>query len=466
MVSLLEKVTGLERGAIDEFTSGLRGSLITPEEENYDQVRQVYNGMIDKWPAMIAQCVDVADVVQCVDFARENQLPLAIRGGGHSAAGMGICDDGLVIDLSRMRGIRVDPDRRTVRVEGGCTWGDVDHATHAYGLAVPSGIIGTTGVAGLTLGGGSGHLTRKYGLTIDSLLSADMVLADGQTVTAGEDENQDLFWAIRGGGGNFGVVTSFLFRAHPVNMVRGGPSLWNLERSPEVLRWYRDFIDQAPEDLSGFFALMTVPPSPHFPENLHMKKVCGAVWCYCGPEEKADEVFAPVREFGPPALFGVQDVPFPVLQSAFDALYPPGLQWYWRADFFHEISDKAIEVHNQFGATMPTLHSGVHIYPINGAAQRVGKDETAFSYRDANFSQGIVGVDPDPANADKIKSWAIEYADAIHPYSAGGAYVNFMMEEGQERVQASYRENYNRLVQIKGKYDPDNLFHINQNIRP
>jgi FAD/FMN-containing dehydrogenase len=466
MVSLLEKVTGLERGAIDEFTSGLRGSLITPEEENYDQVRQVYNGMIDKWPAMIAQCVDVADVVQCVDFARENQLPLAIRGGGHSAAGMGICDDGLVIDLSRMRGIRVDPDRRTVRVEGGCTWGDVDHATHAYGLAVPSGIIGTTGVAGLTLGGGSGHLTRKYGLTIDSLLSADMVLADGQTVTASEDENQDLFWAIRGGGGNFGVVTSFLFRAHPVNMVRGGPSLWNLERSPEVLRWYRDFIDQAPEDLSGFFALMTVPPSPHFPENLHMKKVCGAVWCYCGPEEKADEVFAPVREFGPPALFGVQDVPFPVLQSAFDALYPPGLQWYWRADFFHEISDKAIEVHNQFGATMPTLHSGVHIYPINGAAQRVGKDETAFSYRDANFSQGIVGVDPDPANADKIKSWAIEYADAIHPYSAGGAYVNFMMEEGQERVQASYRENYNRLVQIKGKYDPDNLFHINQNIRP
>ncbi|MEJ2264487.1 MAG: FAD-binding oxidoreductase [Anaerolineales bacterium] len=466
MVSLLEKVTGLERGAIDEFTSGLRGSLITPEEENYDQVRQVYNGMIDKWPAMIAQCVDVADVVQCVDFARENQLPLAIRGGGHSAAGMGICDDGLVIDLSRMRGIRVDPDRRTVRVEGGCTWGDVDHATHAYGLAVPSGIIGTTGVAGLTLGGGSGHLTRKYGLTIDSLLSADMVLADGQTVTASEDENQDLFWAIRGGGGNFGVVTSFLFRAHPVNMVRGGPSLWNLERSPEVLRWYRDFIDQAPEDLSGFFALMTVPPSPHFPENLHMKKVCGAVWCYCGPEEKADEVFAPVREFGPPALFGVQDMPFPVLQSAFDALYPPGLQWYWRADFFHEISDKAIEVHNQFGATMPTLHSGVHIYPINGAAQRVGKDETAFSYRDANFSQGIVGVDPDPANADKIKSWAIEYADAIHPYSAGGAYVNFMMEEGQERVQASYRENYNRLVQIKGKYDPDNLFHINQNIRP
>jgi FAD/FMN-containing dehydrogenase len=466
MVSLLEKVTGLERGAIDEFTSGLRGSLITPEEENYDQVRQVYNGMIDKRPAMIAQCVDVADVVQCVDFARENQLPLAIRGGGHSAAGMGICDDGLVIDLSRMRGIRVDPDRRTVRVEGGCTWGDVDHATHAYGLAVPSGIIGTTGVAGLTLGGGSGHLTRKYGLTIDSLLSADMVLADGQTVTASEDENQDLFWAIRGGGGNFGVVTSFLFRAHPVNMVRGGPSLWNLERSPEVLRWYRDFIDQAPEDLSGFFALMTVPPSPHFPENLHMKKVCGAVWCYCGPEEKADEVFAPVREFGPPALFGVQDVPFPVLQSAFDALYPPGLQWYWRADFFHEISDKAIEVHNQFGATMPTLHSGVHIYPINGAAQRVGKDETAFSYRDANFSQGIVGVDPDPANADKIKSWAIEYADAIHPYSAGGAYVNFMMEEGQERVQASYRENYNRLVQIKGKYDPDNLFHINQNIRP
>ena len=448
------------------FQASLRGALIGPDNALYDESRKVYNAMIDKRPALIAQCADVADVIQAVNFARDNALTLAVRGGGHNGGGLGTCDDGLVIDLSLMNGVRVDPGAKTVRVEGGATWGKVDHAAHAYGLAVPSGIISTTGVGGLTLGGGLGHLTRKYGLTIDNLLEVDMVLADGSFVTANTHEHPDLFWAVRGGGGNFGVVTSFLFQGHPVATIIGGPTLWELEQTPEVMRWYRDFIVNAPEDLNGFFALMTVPPGPPFPEHLHLKKVCGVVWCYTGPSEEAEAVFKPIREFGPPALYGVHDMPYPALQSAFDGLYPPGHQWYWRADFVNELSDEAISEHVKHAKTMPTMQCTMHLYPINGAAHRVGKDETAWSYRDATWGEVIVGVDPDPSNAGQVKDWCIDYWEAVHPYSAGGAYVNMMMDEGQERVRAAYRDNYTRLSQIKAKYDPNNLFHINQNIRP
>jgi FAD/FMN-containing dehydrogenase len=454
-----------EESAVTGLRERLRGELILPDDERYEQARKVYNGMIDRRPALIARCADVADVMAAVNFARENNLLLAVRGGGHNGAGLGVVDDGLVIDLSPMKGVRVDPATRTVQVEGGATWGEVDHATHAFGLATPSGIISTTGVAGLTLGGGLGHLTRRYGLTIDSLLSADVVLADGSFVTASERENEDLFWAIRGGGGNFGVVTSFLFRLHPVSTVVGGPTLWPIEQAPEVMRWYREFITEAPEDLNGFFAFLTVPPGPPFPEELHLKKVCGIVWCYTGPGEEADRVFAPVLEVGTPALHGVHSMPYPALQSAFDALYPPGLQWYWKADFIAELSDEAIEQHMRY-AEVPTLHSTVHLYPINGAAHRVGKNDTAFSYRDATWGMVIAGVDPDPANGGIITEWAREYWEAIHPHSAGGAYVNMMMEEGQERVKASYRDNYERLARIKAQYDPTNLFRVNQNIRP
>ena len=270
----------------------------------------------------------MADVIAAVNFARENELTLAVRGGGHNGGGLGVWDGGLVIDLSRMKGIRVDPERRTVRVEGGCTLGDMDHATHAFGLATPSGIMSTTGVGGLTLGGGLGHLTRKCGLAIDNLLAVDVVLADGRLVTASSDENEDLFWAVRGGGGNFGVVTSFLFKVHPISTIIAGPTLWPLEQAPEVMRWYRDFITEAPEDLNGFFAFLIVPPAPPFPQHLHLEKMCGVVWCYTGPAERAEEVFGPVQQFGPPALHGIQPMPYPALQSAFDALYPPGLQWY------------------------------------------------------------------------------------------------------------------------------------------
>ena len=444
----------------DTFQASLRGALISPGSTLYDENRKVYNAMIDKRPALIAQCADVADVVQAVNFARDNALTLAVRGGGHNGGGLGTCDDGLVIDLSPMNGVRVDADAKTIRVEGGATWGKVDHAAHAYGLAVPSGIISTTGVGGLTLGGGLGHLTRKYGLTIDNLLSVDMVLADGSLVTANAQENSDLFWAVRGGGGNFGVVTSFLFQGHPVETIIGGPTFWELERTPEVMRWYRDFIVNAPEDLNGFFALMTVPPGPPFPEHLHLKKVCGVVWCYTGPVEEAEAVFKPIREFGPPLLYGVQEMPYPALQSAFDGLYPPGHQWYWRADFVNELSDEAIAEHVKHAKTMPTMQCTMHLYPINGAAHRVGKDETAWSYRDATWGEVIVGVDPDPNNAGAVKDWCINYWEAVHPYSAGGAYVNMMMDEGQERVRAAYRDNYARLSEVKAKYDPQNLFHV------
>lgn len=456
----------METKAIQLFAEQLRGELIQPADQHYDVDRKLYNAMIDRRPSLIARCADVADIITAVKFAREHSLLLAVRGGGHNGGGLGSCDDGLMIDLSRMKGVRVDPVERVARVGGGCTWGEVDHATHAFDLATPSGIISTTGVGGLTLGGGLGYLTRRFGLAIDNLIGADMVLADGSFVTVSADEYSELFWAIRGGGGNFGVVTSFLFQLHPVKTVVAGPTLWPLDQAADVMRWYREFIVQAPEELSGFFAFLTVPPGPPFPEHLHLKKMCGVVWCYSGPEADADTLLRPIREFGPPALYGIQPMPFPVLQSAFDALYPPGDQWYWKADFVNELSDKAIALHVEHGSHLPTMKSSMHLYPIDGAAHRVGRNETAFSYREANWAEVIVGVDPDPANSERITNWAKEYWDALHPYSAGGAYVNFMMEEGQNRVRDSYRDNYPKLAAVKAKYDPNNLFRVNQNIQP
>lgn len=456
----------LETKAVAELKANLRGPVIEPTDPNYDDARKVYNAMINKRPRLIARCADVADVIHSVNFARENDLLLAIRSGGHNGGGLGICDDGLVIDLGLIKYARVDPTARTVTAGGGCTWGDVDHATHAFGLATPSGIISTTGVGGLTLGGGIGHLTRKCGLTIDNLISADLVLADGSFVKTNADENPDLFWAIRGGGGNFGVVTSFTFRLHPVDTVYAGPILYELNEAAEVMKWYRKFITSAPDDLNGWFAFMTIPPAPPFPENLHLKKMCGVLWTWTGDVDQGERTFKPIRAFKKAALDLVGPLPQPTLQSLFDGLYPPGLQWYWRADFVRELSDEAIAQHVKFANALPTMHCTMHLYPINGAAGRVGKQETAWNYRDANWAQVMVGVDPDPANNEKTISWTKSYWDALHPFSAGGAYVNFMMDEGEERVKATYGDNYKRLVEIKNKYDPANLFRVNQNIRP
>jgi len=466
MVPRQQTTSGPTAAAVQDFASRLRGELIQPNDTTYDSARKVYNAMIDKHPALIARCADVADVIAAVNFARDFDLTLAVRGGGHSGPGLGVCDDGLVLDLSRMKGIRVDPAARTVRVEGGCTWGSVDHATHTFGLATPSGFISSTGVGGLTLGGGIGYLARTFGLTIDNLLEVDVVLADGRFVTANAKEHTDLFWAVRGGGGNFGVVTSFLFKLHPVSTVYGGPMIWPLEQASELLKFWRDFITTAPEDINGWFAFITVPPAPPFPEQFHMKKMCALVWCYTGPLDQAEERFKPIRAFGPPAVDFAGPIPFPALQSMFDALYPAGLQWYWKADFFRELNDQAIDLHVKYGARLPTMHSTMHIYPINGAAHRVGTADTAFSFRDVNFAQVIVGVHPDSSQNARMLAWAKDYWLALHAYSAGGAYVNMVMDEGEDLVKAAYGNNYARLAQIKATYDPQNFFHINQNIKP
>jgi FAD/FMN-containing dehydrogenase len=457
--------TGFDQATIEAFRGQLRGALITPDDPGYDEARAVYNAMIDKRPALIAQCANVADVIAAVNFAREQALPLAIRSGGHNGPGLGTVDDGLVIDLGPMRGVRVDPQARTARVEGGARLGDVHHATHAFGLATPSGIIATTGVGGITLGGGIGHLTRQLGLAIDNLLEADVVLADGRFVTASETEHPDLFWALRGGGGNFGVVTSFLFKLHPIDTVYAGPMLWEIDRAAEVLRWYRDFIVTAPDALNGFFAFLTVPPTDPFPEALWGKTMCGVVWAYTG--EAPEETFAPIRaQFGPPALDWVGPIPHPALQSMFDGFYPAGHQWYWKADFVREIPDAAVDIHVTYGSALPTPLSTMHLYPIDGVAGRVPKDATAWNYRDAKWGMVMVGVSPDPADNPQLIRWARDYWAALHPYSAGGAYVNMMMEEGADRVRAAYGDHYERLASVKAEYDPENLFHVNQNIPP
>jgi FAD/FMN-containing dehydrogenase len=457
----------MQQQAVNAFKQELRGELIEPTDSNYDDERKVYNAMISRRPRMIAKCVDSSDVLTAVNFGRNQNLRVSIRSGGHNAGGLGVCDDGLVIDLSPIKEVHVDPSNRTVRVGSGCTWGDVDRATHAYGLAVPSGIISTTGVGGLTLGGGIGYLTRQYGLTIDNLLAADVVLADGTFVVANAKENTDLFWAIRGGGGNFGVVTSFLFQAHPVSTVVAGPMLWDMEQAADIMKWYRESIVQAPEELNGFFAFLVVPPGPPFPEQLHFKKMCGIVWCYTGAPEKANDLLEPLRKLHHPAFEFFAPMPHPTLQSMFDGLYTPGLQWYWKADFVNELRDEAIALHIKHASEIPTLHSTMHLYPINGAAHKPTNMDTPWSYRDAVWSEVIVGVDPDPGNKDRITSWARNYWEDLHPYGTGGAYVNFMMDgEGEDRIRATYGDNYSRLARIKAKYDPANFFQVNQNIRP
>lgn len=456
----------INESSLKEFKESLRGSLLEPHDKGYDDARKVYNAMINKRPRLIVFCKDVADVISSVNFARNNNLLLSVRSGGHNGGGLGICDDGLVIDLSGIKYTLVDPVAKTVVAGGGCTWGDIDHATHAFGLATPSGIISTTGVGGLTTGGGLGHFTRQYGLSIDNLLSVDMVLADGSFVSANADQNKDLFWAVRGGGGNFGVVTAFTFKLHLIDTVYAGPILYEMSEAKEVMRWYDNMLRKdMPDDLNGFFAIMTIPPAPMFPEHLRLKKMCGVIWSYTGPMKKAEEVFKPIRAFKKPALDMAGPIPQPVLQGLFDAVYPKGLQWYWRADFVNELSDKAIDEHIRFGNNMPTWQSGMHLYPINGAASKIGKNDTAWNYRDATWAMVIIGVDSDPANKEII-SWSKEYWKAVHPYAAGGAYVNFMMDEGEDRVRATYGDNYDRLVSIKNKYDPDNLFRVNQNIKP
>jgi hypothetical protein len=453
---------------IATFQQTLRGRVIQPSDADYDAARALYNGMIDKRPRLIARCVDVADVIAAVNFARDQGLLLAIRGGGHNGPGLGSCNDGLVIDLSMMKSVRVDPAAKTVRVEGGCTSGDVDHATHAFGLAVPFGIVSTTGIAGLTLGGGTGYLTRKHGLTIDNLLEADVVLADGSMVTTDKDRHSDLFWAIRGGGGNFGVVTSFLFQAHPVKMVYAGPIFWDAIHAKLVMRTYRDFLPTAPEELGIFVGLKTVPSMDPFPKEGWGKRACAIIGSYNGSVSDGQRLLAPLLEVLPPPIFNwMGDMPFPAINALFDPFFPKGLQWYWKGDFVQSLPDEAIERHITEAAKAPTELCLMHLYPIDGAVGRVSGDATPWVARDASFSMVIAGISPSPAHADALKSWGRAYWKAVHPFNMGGGYVNFMFDdEADGRLQAAYGDNYARLLDVKMKYDPKNLFRVNQNIAP
>ena len=451
---------------LDQLRGQVGGDVIAPGDDEYDEARKVYNAMIDRRPAVVVRCVDVSDVVVGVNFARENELDLAVRGGGHSVPGFGTCDDGVVIDLSGMRSVAVDAKSRTARAQGGATWGDFNDATHVHGLATTGGIISTTGVAGLTLGGGIGYLARGFGLSCDNLISADVVTADGRSVVASADENADLFWALRGGGGNFGVVTSLEFRLHPVETIYGGPMFFEVEDAGTVLRFFREFIAIAPEEFGGFPAWQIAPPLPFIPEDRHGDTFLAFVACWVGPVDQGEAMLKPLHDVAPVVAEHVGEMPYPALNSAFDALLPPGLQHYWKANFVTELSDAMVGAHLEHGPKVPVVNSTVHIYPINGACQRVASGATAFAYRDANFAPVIAGMWPDPSQNEANIRWVRDYYDATAPLSQEGGYVNFMAGDDQDRIKANYRGNYDRLVQVKRSYDPDNLFHLNQNIRP
>jgi hypothetical protein len=449
-----------------ELRERIRGETITRDDATYDEARRVYNAMIDRRPHVVVRPVDADDVAAAVQFARANDLPVAIRGGGHSVPGFGTADDAVVVDLSTMQRVDVDPESRTARAEGGATLAVFNDATHEHGLATTGGIVSTTGIGGLTLGGGIGYLTRGFGLACDNLVSAEVVTADGRRVTASESENDDLFWALRGGGGNFGVVTAFEYSLHPVREIYGGPILYELEDATTVLRFYRDFIKQAPRELGGFPAWQIAPPLPFIPEDQHGHPFLIFVACWAGPIKEGEAALAPFHEVAPVVAEMVGPMPYPAINSAFDALVPAGLQHYWKANFVKELTDEAIEAHLVHGPKLPAVNSTVHIYPINGAAHDIDPDATAFAYRDANFATVIAGMWPDAAENEANIGWVRGFYDATAPLSEEGGYINFMADDDQARIRVNYKGNYDRLVDVKRKYDPDNTFRVNQNIVP
>jgi FAD/FMN-containing dehydrogenase len=452
---------------LDTLRESIRGTVIGPDDDGYDAARAVRNGMIDKRPAVIVRVVSAGDVMTAVRFAADSDLSVAVRGGAHSVPGFGTADDALVVDLSAMRGVRVDPMTHTARVEGGATWGDMNAATYPFGLATTGGIISTTGVGGLTLGGGIGYLARGHGLSLDNVVAADVVTADGSFHVASEKNDPDLFWAIRGGGGNFGVVTSFEFRLHPVKDIYGGPMFFELDKAGDVLRFYREFIQDAPEQLGVFPAYQIAPPLPFIPEDRHGEPFIAMVACWAGDLEAGEKALKPIQDIAPRVAEMVGPMPYPVLNSAFDALVPPGLHHYWKANFVKELTDDAIAAHLEHGPKLPAVNSTMHIYPINGACHRVAPDATAFAHRDATFATVIAGMwPPDQVDDATGTAWVRDYYDATAPYSEAGGYTNFAAEDDQDRVRANYGPSYDRLREIKIKLDPGNLFRHNQNIVP
>ncbi|MFZ3355614.1 MAG: FAD-binding protein, partial [Thermoplasmata archaeon] len=439
----------MESKVIEALKGTVRGEVIAPSDPRYEQARKVYNAMIDKRPALIVRCTGVADVLAAVKAAKAGGLSVAVRGGGHSVPGFGTADGALVVDLSLMRGIRVDPVRKTVRAEGGCTWGDFNHATGAFGLATTGGIISTTGIGGLTLGGGIGYLTRGMGLSVDNLLSADVVLADGSFVTASEDTNPDLFWALRGGGGNFGVVTSFEYRLHPVANIFGGPMFFEVKDAPAVLRAYDRYMDRASRQLGAFFAWQIAPPLPFVPKERHGDTFCAIVACWTGAPDEAAKAIAPLRDVAPVVAELIGPMPYAALNGAFDALVPPGLQHYWKAAFGGPLTDEVIAAHVAHGPKVPVVNSTVHIYPINGAAHDVKPGATAFGHRQAKFATVIAGMWPDPKQNEANTRWVREYYKAIAPFCEEGGYINFAAADDMIRVRANYGDTFDRLVAVK-----------------
>ena len=452
--------------ALSELQEQVRGEVVVPGDGSYDDARAVHNGMIDRRPAVVVRVANAGDVMAAVNYARENELELSIRGGGHSAPGFGTNDGGVVVDFSERRGVRVDPAAQTARAEGGATWGDFNAATHAFGLATTGGIISTTGIAGLTLGGGIGYLSRGFGLSLDNLVSADVVTADGQFLVASEQENADLFWALRGGGGNFGVCTTLEYQLHPVQNVYWGPMFYEPDETENILRFYRDYIKDAPEQMGVFPAFQIAPPLPFIPEDRHGDLFVAMVACWAGDPADGEQQFKAFHDVAEVKAEHVGPVPYPAINAAFDDLFPKGIRQYWKGNFVKELSDEAIAAHVEHGAKTPTASSTMHLYPIDGACHRGGPDDTAFGHRDANFSMVVGSAWGEPSDDEANQQWVRDYSDAISPHSEPGGYVNFMAADDDNRVQANYGNNYDRLVEVKRKYDPDNLFRVNQNIQP
>jgi FAD/FMN-containing dehydrogenase len=455
--------------AVEAFAAGVRGRVLVSGDVGYEEARAIWNGLIDRRPALIVQCTGAADVVDSVNFAREHDLLLSIRAGGHNVAGNAVNDGGLMIDLSAMRGVRVDPSTQTVRVQGGATLGDLDRETHLFGLAVPAGVVSTTGVAGLTLHGGTGHLRRKHGLSIDSLLSVDIVTADGQMRTASATENEDLFWAVRGAGSNFGVVTSFEFQAHPVGpMVMVGAIFYPFDDAPALLRAWRDYVTTAPEELSSIVLLWTVPPGEAFPAEHHGKPVVVVAACYSGSVEEGDPVVQPLRELAQPLIDVSGPWPWLGLQSGFDALFPKGAFYYWKSRALAALTDEAIEVIADYGARRPSPLTDIVVWHQGGAMSRVGETDTAYGGRDAAFLVTGEASWDDPALNEEAIGWGRAFWGAIGLHSTGGMYLNFagLGEEKEALVKAGYGLNFERLTALKAKYDPTNLFRMNLNIPP
>jgi FAD/FMN-containing dehydrogenase len=451
---------------LESLKESVRGAVITPDDPQYDDARRVYNAMIDRRPLVIVRPVNDGDVMTAVRFAQDKGAPVAVRGGSHSVPGFGTADDAVVIDLSARRSVRVDPHTHHARAEGGATWGDFNAATYPFGLATTGGIISTTGIGGLTLGGGIGHLARGLGLSCDNLISADVVTADGMLHVASEKENDELFWAIRGGGGNFGVVTSFEYQLHAVKDIYGGPMFFELEHARDVLQFYREYIKDAPEEMGVFPAWQIAPPLPFIPEERHGEPFLALVACWAGALEDGERAFQGFHDIAPVMAEHVGPMPYPALNSAFDALVPPGLQHYWKANFVRELTDEAVTAHLEHGPKLPAVNSTVHIYPINGACHRVAPNATAFGHRDATFATVIAGMWPDPAQNEQNTAWVRDFYAATSPHSEEGGYINFASADDQDRVPVNYGQNYERLLSIKREYDPGNMFRINQNIVP